>query len=74
MEKFWLLTMLGGVVISSLGAIALRLMNGQFFGYSKTNIGEKYKKRILLTYPRILLCFLIGLIMVIIGSMFLIKA
>jgi len=73
MEKFWLLTMLGGVVIFSLSAMALRLMNGQFFGYSKTNIEEKHKKRVLITYPRIFLCFLIGLIIVIISSMFIIR-
>ncbi|ABR47981.1 hypothetical protein Amet_1811 [Alkaliphilus metalliredigens QYMF] len=73
MDEFWFVISMVGVVLMGGSAMLLRSMNGQYFGYSIFKLKEPYKNIVKITYPRVFFCFLLGLIMIIVGSVFFIE-
>jgi len=69
-DRFWSIFTIVGILLFGLGAISLRLMNGQFFEYSIFRLKEPYRNIVRITYPKVFFCFLIGLLMIITGTIF----
>jgi len=69
-DRFWSIITIVGILLFGLGAISLHLMNGQFFEYRIFKLKEPYRNIVRVTYPKVFMCFVIGLLMIIIGTIF----